>query len=197
MTYRIFSHRIECAQYFQSPNCDARPENIEIKLIVIHGISLPPNDFSGNYVRDFFMNQLNPELHPYFKEIAPLKVSSHLYVRRNGEVQQFVPFDLRAWHAGVSCYKNESRCNDYSIGIELEGGDDYGYEPIQYAVLIDLLKALLTQYPETQKNPIVGHQHIAPGRKTDPGPFFEWEKLKQAGFQVFEAAVSAQAAGSK
>jgi len=187
MTDRICSHRLESAQYFQSPNCDVRPEGSNIKLIVIHGISLPPGEFSGNYIHDFFMNQLNANLHPYFKEISHLKVSSHVYIRRDGQIQQFVPFNLRAWHAGASCYQNEQRCNDFSIGIELEGTDDCHYEPIQYAVLIDLLKVLLESYPDTQKNPIVGHQHIAPGRKTDPGPFFDWQQLKQAGFQVFES----------
>ena len=162
-----------------SPNCDSRPNESDIALSVIHGISLPPGKFSGDYIDQLFCNQLNPDEHPYFKEIAGLNVSSHLLVRRDGEIVQYVPFQKRAWHAGVSCYKNRDCCNDFSIGIEMEGEDDTPYTDIQYQVLSKVIKNLIDRYPNLNEQTITAHSDIAPGRKTDPGEAFDWEHLKK------------------
>lgn len=163
------------AQFIASPNCDARPDSSsDISLLVIHGISLPPGEFGGQGITQCFTNSLNPNEHPYYREIADLKVSSHLLVRRDGSVIQYVPFTERAWHAGKSSFDGRERCNDYSIGVELEGTDEIPYEKAQYTALIALTKALLSAYPYITHDRIVGHSDIAPGRKTDPGESFDW-----------------------
>lgn len=160
-----------------SPNCDARPAD-EISLIVIHGISLPPAEFGGEYIDQLFTNNLNPMQHPYFDEIKDLKVSSHLLIERTGTVKQFVPFTQRAWHAGESQFNNRTCCNDFSIGIELEGTDDIAYTDIQYHVLQQLCICLQQTYTTILPQNIVGHCDIAPGRKTDPGASFDWQRFK-------------------
>lgn len=159
-----------------SPNSDARPNHCEIDLLVIHNISLPPMDYGSDAVIDFFQNRLDPAAHPYFAEIASLQVSSHLFIRRNGDVVQFVPFSQRAWHAGKSCFEGQSACNNYSIGIELEGCDQQPYEDAQYESLLQITECLHKRYPAITANRITGHEHIAPGRKTDPGPAFDWHR---------------------
>jgi AmpD protein len=164
----------------KSPNCDQRPDEADICLIVVHGISLPPNQFGGHYIEQLFCNQLNPADHEYFMQIKDLCVSSHLLIRRDGQVMQFVPFTQRAWHAGISHWKERERCNDFSIGIELEGADDIEYEDIQYHQLNDILKTLKFKYPNIGTDAVGGHNDIAPGRKTDPGDAFEWHRLKEA-----------------
>ncbi|WP_096777565.1 1,6-anhydro-N-acetylmuramyl-L-alanine amidase AmpD [Thiomicrospira microaerophila] len=176
MRYHIESGRLVEAQWVESPNCDARSGQI-IDLIVIHGMSLPPNQFGGEGVVQLFTNQLNSDAHPYYAEIANLRVSAHLFIRRDGQIIQFVNFDQRAWHAGVSRYQGRSACNDFSIGIELEGGDAICYTASQYQALALALKALLNAYPTLDEKHIVGHSDIAPGRKTDPGPLFNWRAL--------------------
>lgn len=160
-----------------SPNCDERPASCGVSLIVVHGISLPPGEYGGHWIDDFFTNQLDSTAHPYFAEIAELRVSSHLLIRRDGELVQYVPFSRRAWHAGKSCHQAREACNDYSIGIELEGEDETPYEPEQYARLADVIRALRAHYPDISAQDIVGHADIAPGRKTDPGPAFDWAQL--------------------
>ena len=166
---------LEGADWLPSPNFGARPAGQAVSLVVIHNISLPPNEFGADWVEDFFLNQLNPEAHPYFSTIADLQVSAHFYVRRSGRVIQFVGCDLRAWHAGQSCWCERDNCNDYSVGIELEGSDTQSYAAEQYASLWGVLDALRTRYPIMA---IAGHCHIAPGRKTDPGPYFDWAALR-------------------
>jgi len=160
-----------------SDNFDNRPAGRDISLIVVHNISLPPGEFGGPYISQLFTNQLNPKNHPYFADIYQLKVSSHLLIRRDGEVVQFVPFNKRAWHAGASNYCGEQCCNDFSIGIELEGDDTTPYENIQYKTLAKLIIQLRQSYPSIPKDAITGHSDIAPGRKTDPGPAFNWGQL--------------------
>ncbi len=160
-----------------SANCDARPAGRQISLIVVHNISLPPGEFGGPYISQLFTNQLNPNEHAYFADIAELKVSSHLLIRRDGEIIQYVPLDKRAWHAGASSYCGEACCNDFSIGIELEGTDDIAFESIQYESLAKLIIQLRQHYPGIAKDAITGHSDIAPGRKTDPGPAFHWHQL--------------------
>jgi len=165
------------ARQVPSPNCDARPDETEAELIVIHNISLPPQQFGGPFIDALFSNTLDPDAHPYFAEIHQLQVSSHLLIRRDGELVQYVPFHMRAWHAGISSYQGRERCNDFSIGIELEGGDEVPYEARQYAVLAEVIAALEAAYPSLSRKRMVGHSDIAPGRKTDPGPAFEWDTL--------------------
>ncbi len=166
------------ATQLTSPNCDARPDPDDISGIVIHNISLPPSQFGGSWIADLFLNQLDTNAHPYFAEIADLKVSSHLLIRRDGEIQQFVPFHQRAWHAGKSCWDGRECCNDFTIGIELEGDDFSAFERVQYQQLATVIKLLLQTYPNLSAERIVGHEHISPGRKTDPGPFFDWQLLQ-------------------
>ena len=160
--------------YIPSPNCDARPQDLLIDLLVLHGISLPPSTFGGPEIIDFFCNKLDGSQHPFFKEIAELRVSSHVLIRRTGEILQFVPFHKRAWHAGVSQFQGRSQCNDFSIGIELEGADDIAYEKLQYEKLAELVKVMLATYPDITRDKILGHSEIAPDRKTDPGSAFDW-----------------------
>lgn len=159
-----------------SPNCDARSAGAGISLLVIHNISLPPGQFGGAYIADLFTNQLDCSAHPYFEQLRPLRVSAHFLIRRDGAVMQFVSANERAWHAGVSAFAGRERCNDFSIGIELEGSDFEPYAASQYTSLLGLTAALQTRYPLTD---VVGHEHIAPGRKTDPGPFFDWQHYRQ------------------
>lgn len=166
------------AVYIPSPNCDNRSDEKDISLVVIHGISLPPGKFGSNAVEEFFCNKLNFNEDISYVEIANLKVSAHLYIKRNGDTIQFVPFNKRAWHAGVSEFKGREACNDFSIGIELEGTDDMAYTAEQYKSLSTALSSIATMYPAIKKESIVGHEHIAPGRKTDPGKFFDWSKVK-------------------
>ncbi len=156
-----------------SPNCDARPARTPITLLVIHNISLPPNEFGGPGIQQLFTNSLDCSAHPYYGQLEGLKVSSHFLVRRDGGVIQFVPCQRRAWHAGVSEWRGRVRCNDFSIGIELEGSDFVPFEPLQYLALARLTRQLKRRYPIES---IVGHSDIAPGRKTDPGLFFDWDR---------------------
>lgn len=162
-----------------SPNQNDRPDPDQIDLIVIHGISLPPGEFGGEFIDALFNNCLDPNGHPYFKEIQGLEVSAHVLIRRDGTAEQYVPFDRRAWHAGVSEYEGRERCNDFSIGIELEGTDDCPYDDRQYLSLERVIRCLLAHYPSLSKKRIAGHCDIAPGRKTDPGPCFDWDRLNQ------------------
>ncbi len=161
-------------KHIHSPNFSKR--TAEIDMLVIHNISLPPSEFGGRYIEDFFQNQLDPSAHPYFASIQHLKVSSHLLIKRNGECIQFVDFADKAWHAGVSSYRGRDNCNDFSIGIELEGADDIAYTEAQYQQLNKILADLCQQYPIKY---IVGHSDIAPGRKTDPGRAFDWSRIDE------------------
>jgi N-acetyl-anhydromuramoyl-L-alanine amidase len=166
------------ARQVSSPNLDERPAQTSVDLIVVHGISLPPDDFGGPWIDALFTNQLPADKHPYFAEVASLRVSSHFLVRRTGEIVQYVPVLARAWHAGVSSFEGRERCNDFSIGVELEGADTIPYEPRQYRALAELIVALCAAYPTLSTTHVVGHEHIAPGRKTDPGPSFDWPRLR-------------------
>lgn len=165
------------ARYIPSPNCDERPNQNDISLLVIHAISLPPEEFGSAGVIELFTNKLDSQAHPYYQALANLKVSSHFFIRRDGEIIQFVPCLLRAWHAGTSDWQGRACCNDYSIGIELEGSDNQPFEPVQYRRLIKLTRAIQAAYPVSD---IVGHADIAPQRKTDPGPHFDWQGYRQA-----------------
>jgi AmpD protein len=169
---------MDSVRFVASPNCDDRPEKTLPTLIVIHGISLPPKQYGGPWIDALFTNTLPPEEHPYFAEISHLEVSSHLLIRRDGELVQYVPFHKRAWHAGVSCYDGEESCNNFSIGIELEGSDDDPYEEAQYQQLSHIIQTLLYAYPSLSRERIAGHSDIAPGRKTDPGEAFNWSRLE-------------------
>lgn len=162
-----------------SPNQDDRPDDNDISGIVIHNISLPPGEFGHRFIDDLFLNQLDCSAHPYFDGLRETKVSSHLLIRRDGEVVQFVPFHKRAWHAGVSSWQGRDRCNDFTIGIEVEGCDDKPFEDMQYQQLASVVSALIEAYPALNYQRITGHEHIAPGRKTDPGPHFDWDYLRQ------------------
>jgi AmpD protein len=166
------------ARQVDSPNFDPRPAGLQPDLIVVHGISLPPGEFGGPWIDHLFTNALDPAVHPYFAEVAGLKVSSHFLIRRDGEVVQYVSCNDRAWHAGTSSYNGRSNCNDFSVGIELEGTDGSAYEPAQYRVLADLILALCTACPSLSMERIAGHSDIAPGRKSDPGLAFDWPRLR-------------------
>ncbi len=162
-----------------SPNFDARPAGIEADLIVVHGISLPPGEFGGPWIGRLFTNTLPADAHPYFADVCTLRVSSHLVVYRDGAVTQYVRFAERAWHAGRSSFNGRTACNDFSIGIELEGTDTLPYEDAQYRVLAKIVAALCTAYPTLSTDRLVGHSDIAPGRKTDPGPAFDWPRARR------------------
>jgi N-acetyl-anhydromuramoyl-L-alanine amidase len=162
------------AQYILSPNQDERPQPAKVDMIVIHNISLPPEQYGGHGIMQLFTNQLDPQEHPYYAEIAHLKVSSHFLIRRTGELLQFVSCHQRAWHAGLSQWQGRERCNDFSVGIELEGSDFEAFEDAQYLTLQSLIDALRVRYPIRH---LVGHSDISPGRKTDPGPFFDWQRI--------------------
>lgn len=160
-----------------SPHCDERPLDMEIELLVIHGISLPPGKFGGPFIDQLFTHSLDKNAHPYFVDIADLRVSSHLLIRRTGEITQYVSFQQRAWHAGISNFAGRTHCNDFSIGIELEGCDEVPYTDKQYQQLAQVIQTLQQAWPVLTSERIVGHCDIAPGRKTDPGPAFDWKRL--------------------
>jgi len=165
---------VPLARFIESPNCDERPDATSITLAVVHGISLPPGQFGGSGIIELFTNRLDPNAHPSYASIADLRVSAHFVILRTGELLQFVPCTKRAWHAGASIWQGRERCNDFSLGIELEGADTIPYASVQYRVLARLLKALYRRY---RFRHVVGHSDIAPGRKTDPGPAFDWNRL--------------------
>jgi len=169
---------LSAARRCPSPNFDARPDGVAVDMVVIHNISLPPDVFGGQGVEQLFTNCLDPDEHPYYAQIAGLRVSAHFFIRRDGGLVQFVSTEDRAWHAGVSSWRGRERCNDFSVGVELEGCDTRPFEPAQYARLVEVLRAVCARYPVRD---IVGHSDIAPGRKTDPGPFFDWQALRDAG----------------
>lgn len=173
----IASGLLDVARQCPSPNHDDRPGGCVPDLIVLHNITLPPYEFGGQWIDHLFTNQLDPAAHPFFAEICHLRVASHLLIRRDGEIVQYVPFHKRAFHAGVSNYHGRERCNDFSIGIELEGTDFVPFTEQQYLQLEALLPELVKTYPTLSLQHITGHEHIAPGRKTDPGPFFDWGRL--------------------
>jgi len=161
-----------------SPNFNQRPNGIEVDLLVIHNISLPPGEFSGNYIEQFFTNCLDHSLHPFFNEIEGVKVSAHLLIRRDGTLIQFVPLNQRAWHAGQSSFHGRENCNDFSIGIELEGTDNCPYTDEQYVALARVTNEIRHYYPKITDDNITGHSDIAPGRKTDPGQAFDWVRYR-------------------
>ena len=169
---------ISTAIRLASPNADSRPDDSDISLLVIHNISLPPGQFGGGHVGELFTNQLSPNAHPYFAQIADLKVSAHVLIDREGVVTQFVPFHQRAWHAGLSAFDGRSACNDYSIGIELEGTDTAFYTNKQYAQLGEITQSLMAEYSALTAERVTGHSDIASGRKTDPGASFNWERFR-------------------
>jgi AmpD protein len=173
----IKDNLIEGVTFHSSPNFDSRPKDTDISLIVIHSLSLPPGKYGGNEIKDFFLNELDTSNHEYFESIKNLKVSSHILIKRTGETLQFVPFNKRAWHAGISSYLGKENCNDYSIGIELEGTDDSEFTDEQYNSLKNLTSSLIRSYPNLSEDRLVGHSDIAPGRKSDPGIFFDWKRL--------------------
>jgi AmpD protein len=160
-----------------SPHFDERPEGAQVSLLVIHNISLPPGEYGGDWIDDLFMGRLDPSAHPYFADIAGMKVSAHYLIRRDGSLIQYVDPDMRAWHAGASSWKGCERCNDFSIGVELEGSDDVPFAEPQYETLAGLAKFLFERYGKLD---VAGHSDIAPGRKTDPGPWFDWERFRAA-----------------
>ncbi len=162
----------------ESPNMDERPQGCGVDLLVVHAISLPPGEYGGGHVEALFTNALESSSHPCFEEIANLKVSAHVFISRKGQLIQFVPFSKRAWHAGVSCFDGREQCNDFSIGVELEGHDDESFEAVQYSRLAELTRVLVDAYPAIVPDGIVGHSDIAPGRKTDPGPHFDWRYFR-------------------
>ena len=166
--------------YIASPHCDDRPDNACIRLLVIHNISLPAGQFGTPHVTNLFIGKLDTEAHETFTDLKGLRVSSHLFIRRDGQVIQYVPFNRRAWHAGVSSFQGETRCNDFSIGIEMEGTDDKAYTEAQYTKLVHVSQRLMRQFPDITLGRIVGHNDIAFGRKTDPGVAFDWCKYRAA-----------------
>ena len=176
--YSVVDGLLMGARQLASPNFNQRPEQTEIQLIVVHNISLPPSQFGGGYIEQFFQNQLDWSVHPYFQTIEGMQVSAHVLILRTGEVLQFVNFKDRAWHAGRSSYLGKVECNDYSIGIELEGSDDSAFEDVQYQSLVDVTVALQQAYPQIRQH-IAGHSDIAPGRKTDPGEIFQWHYFRK------------------
>jgi len=176
----ISNHWLQGVQRCESPNHSDRPADTQPWLLVIHNISLPPGEYGGDWILDLFSNCLDPDFHPYFEGIADLKVSAHALIRRDGAVVQFVPFDKKAWHAGQSSYEGVASCNDFSIGVELEGCDTDSFTDAQYTTLAELTRCLFTYYPTLSPEHIAGHSDIAPGRKTDPGPYFDWARYKAA-----------------
>lgn len=177
MSLSLENHRVVQARQMPSPNANERPAGESVRLIVVHSISLPPKQFGGPWIDQLFCNALPPHEHPYFAEICHLQVSSHFLIRRDGELVQYVPCDQRAWHAGQSHWCGRDNCNDFSIGIELEGDDHTPYTEAQYRQLAGLISLLRAHYPDIAEEAVVGHEHIAPGRKTDPGPAFDWDYL--------------------
>jgi len=177
LSYDPCSGWLSPARLCPSPNHDQRCQESPVSLLVVHGISLPPAQFGGPYIDQLFCNQLNPDEHSYFAEVAHLRVSAHALIRRDGELVQYVPLHQRAWHAGQSQYEGCKGCNEFSIGVELEGTDYQPYEHCQYSRLAEVVHALLPHFPALSRERLTGHSDIAPGRKTDPGPFFDWSKL--------------------
>jgi len=177
MTVNITSGWLDPVRRVPSPNYDARPPDVDIDLLVIHGISLPPGEFGGEWIDALFTNSLAGHAHASFADVCDMRVSAHLLINRRGNVTQYVPFHSRAWHAGESRFEGRPRCNDFSIGIELEGCDNVPYEPAQYLVLVKVIDRLMRAYSGLSPGRIVGHSDIAPDRKTDPGPAFDWRHL--------------------
>ena len=173
------SGRLPSARWCPSPNFGPRPDEDDISLLVVHNISLPPEQFGGPYIEDFFRNRLDTSAHSYFREIGDMKVSSHLLIRRDGDVLQFVSLRDRAWHAGRSTFCGREECNDYSIGIELEGADHIPYTDDQYRTLVEVARQIMVGWPAITEDRITGHSDIAPGRKTDPGPAFDWAYFRR------------------
>lgn len=176
---QIVSGWLKGCKHVLSPNCAPRPPEASVRLLVIHNISLPPGEFGGPHIEALFTNKLDSQAHEYFAEIAHLNVSAHFLIRRDGEVIQFVATTENAWHAGVSSWRGVSQCNDFSIGIELEGTDTHVYSEAQYGALEALVKACRQAHPDVEPTAIVGHSDVAPGRKTDPGPGFDWHRLSE------------------
>ena len=175
-----------------SPHFDERPPGVQPELLIVHGVSLPPGEFGGPWIDRLFTGTLPAAAHPYFAQIEGLRASAHALIRRDGQIVQYVPFTLRAWHAGKAEYRGRSECNDFSIGVELEGTDDAPYADAQYDALASLTAALLAAYPSLSAHAIVGHSDVAPGRKTDPGPSFEWARFRT----LLEARIVPGAAAS-
>ena len=173
---KIKNHRLQDISFLESPNFNDRPVDEDISLLVIHSISLPPKKYNTDHIERFFLNELDFTSHNFYKNIEGMKVSAHVLIKRNGEVIQFVPFNKRAWHAGVSSYKGKNDCNNFSIGIELEGSDDDIFEDIQYKKLSLITSLLIEEYDLITKDNIKGHSDIAPERKTDPGVLFDWDR---------------------
>lgn len=171
--------RVEPARFAPSPNHDARPKGSKVEALILHCISLPPGGYGGRHVERFFQNRLDPSEHPYFRTIAGMQVSAHFFVRRGGALVQFVPTHRRAWHAGVSRCLGRERANDFTVGIELEGTDDTPFTDVQYRTLRRLTRALFAAYPALNARRLFGHSEIAPGRKTDPGPHFDWDRYRR------------------
>lgn len=178
MKYQVESGWLSGARRVPSPHCNSRPEGCPVDLLVIHCISLPPGEYGGPHIDTFFLGQLDVEAHPYFAEIAALQVSAHILIDRNGRVTQYVPLDRRAWHAGKSEFDGRCNCNDFSIGIELEGLDTDSYTDAQYRTLAEVTAAIQAAYPQIANDRITGHSDIAPGRKLDPGPDFDWQRYR-------------------
>ncbi|XOV81144.1 MAG: 1,6-anhydro-N-acetylmuramyl-L-alanine amidase AmpD [Aestuariibacter sp.] len=177
---KIINGWLDAAQQRPCPHFDQRPDNTDISLLVVHDISLPPGEFGKGYVPQFFAGNLPTQEHPFFQEIAELRVSAHCFIDRQGQVMQFVSFHDRAWHAGVSVFQGVTRCNDFSIGIEMEGTDEIPYTDAQYSALTSLTDCLRCYFPKITMGRIVGHCDIAPGRKTDPGVAFDWARFRSA-----------------
>ena len=180
MLSEIINHLITSAEFRESPNCSERPPDVQVILMVIHNISLPPGRFGGTHIIDFFQNKLDVSADEYFEEIKNLKVSSHLLIDRRGKVTQFVPFNKNAWHAGISHYQGQENCNDFSIGVEMEGTDSIDYTTKQYESLREVTLSLMKAYPRIIIDNIVGHSDIAPERKTDPGESFDWSRFRSS-----------------
>lgn len=176
MQLDLKSGLVSTVKYVASPNCDARPDGVSIDVLVVHSISLPPGRFGGPFIEHLFCNCLDPTQHEYFSQVCNLRVSAHFLIRRGGELVQFVPTHMRAWHAGESCFNNRRQVNDFSIGIELEGADDQPFSDAQYDTLSELTRALMSAYPGIRTSTLVAHSDIAPGRKTDPGECFDWDR---------------------
>ena len=176
-TLGIRQHRLVGVPFIESPNQNERPDPEDISLIVIHAISLPPGAFGTSGVTQLFTNRLDPDEHPFYREIEALRVSAHLLIQRTGAITQYVDFDRRAWHAGVSLWRERDVCNDFSIGIEVEGTEDRPFEDAQYERLNEILACLYAAYPKLSPSTVAGHEDIAPGRKWDPGPFFDWSRI--------------------
>ncbi len=179
MLWQIIDGWLQGVKHIPSPFFDARPDKNDISLLVVHNISLPPQQFGGPYIEQFFTGQLNPDEHPFFKVIHNMGVSAHCVIKRDGEVIQFVSFADRAWHAGRSCFAGRERCNDFAVGIELEGSDFVAYTQEQYVSLGIVTQSLMAEYPLITHHRITGHQYIAPLRKSDPGLTFDWNKFRK------------------